>query len=74
VVTPYLSGLSTIIELSQYHIGFSIKEWCYSTIFEGVISRTIIYGAVHNRTGELSCFYPRGARLLVYLAQTRVVS
>jgi len=28
VVTPYLSGLCTIIEWLQYHIGFStLKEW-----------------------------------------------
>jgi len=27
VVAPYLSGLNTIIEWSEYHISFSIKEW-----------------------------------------------
>jgi len=27
VVTQYLSGLNTIIEWLQYHIGFNIKEW-----------------------------------------------
>jgi hypothetical protein len=27
VVTPYLNGLNTLTEWSQYHIGFSIKEW-----------------------------------------------
>jgi len=55
VLTPYLSDLSTIIERSQYHIGFSIKSGL-STILKGVISRTIIYSAILNRTGELGCF------------------
>ena len=38
-----------------------------------VISRTIVYGVVHNRTGELGCFILEAERLLVYLAQTHVV-
>lgn len=33
----------------------------------------ITYGAVRNRTGGLSCFILEATRLLVYLAQTRVV-
>jgi len=41
--------------------------------FEGVISRTITYGAVRNRTGKLDCFILEAAKLLVYLAQTQVV-
>jgi len=34
----------------------SVLKSGLSTILEGVISRTIIYGAVINRTGELGCF------------------
>jgi len=51
VVTPYLSGLNTtIVEWSQYHIGFSIKRvvlvpycWCNSG--------TVFNNSVVNRTG-----------------------
>lgn len=41
---------------------------------EGVISQTITYGGVRNRTGEPGSFVQEVARMLVYFAQTQVVS
>jgi len=49
VVTPYLSGLNTIIDWLQYHIGFSIKRVVLVPYWR-CNSRTVFYSAVVNRT------------------------
>jgi len=49
VVTPYLSGLNTIIERSHYHIGFSIKRLVFVPNWR-CNSWTVFYSAVVNRT------------------------
>ena len=57
-------------EWSSYRI-----EWFNQTIkpYLRVLYRTIICGAIHNRTCELDCFILETTCLLIYFAQTRVV-
>ena len=44
-------------ERSMYRIEwFNRTKRLIKPYFEGVISRTITYGAIRNRTGELGCF------------------
>ena len=69
VVTPYLSGLNTIIEWSQHHIGFSIKRVVLIPYWK-CNSRTVFYSVIVNRTvvAEL-VFILEAAWLIVCLAQ-----
>jgi len=63
VVTPYLSGLNTIIEWSQYHIGFSIKRVVLVPCWR-CNSQMIFYSAVVNHTivaGFVLCWRWRGS-------------
>jgi len=66
-----LSVPSVSIRVVTYHIRVVLIErlnhiW-------GVYSRAITYCAVRNRNSDLGCFILEAARLLVYLAQFRVV-